>query len=321
MSGVTIEVLSTVLAGPNYPMRVLVTERDGPNIAKYVKYIYPQVGSTWTPKNCNVDWRHKNYPIQNELPPFPPTVLNLVWHCYYCGKGPYSMQYDTHCVDVFCGKLRHPDSKVVDHSWKAADLITLPNGQPTLTNFRSEQPPHVLIPCHQLMVNIVDVTKYPGLSELQPHSFHSDSLLVVTHPAIGQGNTPVVIKLAPSTLDRACLENIAIETQAYHALNGTGLTPQFLGHVIENGRIVGFILEYIASGHAPESPAEIQACLLALDKLHQCGWLHGDAHKKNFIVQANGTVVIIDFEFSKQSNNKIEFAMDKENMLKNSSSM
>ncbi len=45
------------------------------------------------------------------------------------------------------------------------------------------------------------------------------------------------------------LPRIEQETRAYQLLEGCELTPSFLAHVHENGRIMGFLLEGI-EGHS-----------------------------------------------------------------------
>ncbi|CAG8368382.1 unnamed protein product [Penicillium salamii] len=83
------------------------------------------------------------------------------------------------------------------------------------------------------------------------------------------------------------------ETRAYQLLEGSGLSPRFLGHIHENGRIIGFLLEKIEGRAA--SIQDLRTCETALEKLHELGFLHGDANRYNFLVTGEG-VKLLDFE-------------------------
>lgn len=76
-------------------------------------------------------------------------------------------------------------------------------------------------------------------------------------------------------------------------LEGSGLTPRFLGHVHENGRIMGFLLEKIEG--RPDSPQDLSVCETALGKLHGLGLVHGDVNRYNFLITEKGAK-LLDFE-------------------------
>lgn len=103
------------------------------------------------------------------------------------------------------------------------------------------------------------------------------------------------------------IPRIERETSAYQLLEGSGLTPRFLGHIHENGRIMGFLLEKIEGCSA--SIQDLGICESALGKLHGLGFLHGDANRYNFIVTEEG-VKLVDFE--RLQENASPGAMDKE---------
>lgn len=83
------------------------------------------------------------------------------------------------------------------------------------------------------------------------------------------------------------------ETRAYQLLEGSGLAPRFLGHVHEDGRVMGFLLEKLEG--RPASLQDLSVCEAALGKLHGLGLLHGDVNRYNFLVTEDG-VKLIDFE-------------------------
>lgn len=89
------------------------------------------------------------------------------------------------------------------------------------------------------------------------------------------------------------IPRIERETRAYQLLENSGLTPRFLGHIHENGRIMGFLLEKIEG--RPASIQDLDICEAALGKLHKLGFLHGDVNRYNFLV-VEGGVTILDFE-------------------------
>lgn len=76
------------------------------------------------------------------------------------------------------------------------------------------------------------------------------------------------------------------ETRAYQLLEGSGLAPRFLGHIHENGRIMGLLLEKIEGRLA--SFQDLSICKTALEKLHELGLVHEDVNRYNFLVTEEG---------------------------------
>jgi predicted Ser/Thr protein kinase len=98
---------------------------------------------------------------------------------------------------------------------------------------------------------------------------------------------------------------LAGETAAYQAIEGLNIGPKFLGHVSEEGRVIGFLIEKVVDArHA--SIVDHVACVEALTKLHRLGFLHGDTNKHNFLVNSTGAT-LIDFESLCKSDNVEEF--------------
>ncbi|EXK29798.1 hypothetical protein FOXG_11690 [Fusarium oxysporum f. sp. lycopersici 4287] len=99
------------------------------------------------------------------------------------------------------------------------------------------------------------------------------------------------------------------ETRTYEALtrlqspDEVRITPEVLGHLFEGGRNIGLLLEKIEGDYA--TLADLPKCEAALRKLHQLGFVHGDANRYNFIVErSTGNVKMIDFEHAEQYDEK-----------------
>lgn len=144
----------------------------------------------------------------------------------------------------------------------------------------------------------IDYLEFVNVKTLQ-----QDRLQVMTHPNF---DAPILIKIASFPWDIPSLER---EATIYRLLHGSGVTPEFLGHVTKGGRAIGFITEYIR-----EIPLirrrSLQGCLIALRNLHQRGIAHGDAHEGNCLIREDGSSVLIDFELSVETWLSEEFDRD-----------
>lgn len=160
----------------------------------------------------------------------------------------------------------------------------------------------------------VELRDLVPLESIQPHR-----LEIVQHAA-EFGATPLLAKLAPSPADAQSLAHEATMYRRLYDPSGR-VTPLFLGHVTVDGRIVGFLTEYIqpargrsarAKGGASDHhhPPKVEACLTALRRLHTKGIAHGDAHGENCLVRSDGSAVLIDFELALETSAQIEFDRD-----------
>ncbi|CZR67234.1 uncharacterized protein PAC_17133 [Phialocephala subalpina] len=156
---------------------------------------------------------------------------------------------------------------------------------------------------HLEMINNWHPRKIDYLEFVKVEMLQHDRLQVVTHPDF---DAPVLIKIASFPWDIPSLER---EATVYQLLHGSGATPEFLGHVTEGGRAIGFITEYI--GEVPSIRGRnMQGCLAALRILHQRGIAHGDAHNGNCLIRKDGSSVLIDFELSLETWSHEEFGRD-----------
>jgi len=138
---------------------------------------------------------------------------------------------------------------------------------------------------HQTLVDCLELERTKLLTA---SAFEAVSHL--TLPIIFQTPTTVIAKIARFEWE---IPRIERETRAYQLLECSGLTPRFLGHIHENGRIMGFLLEKIEG--RPASIQDLDICEASLGKLHELGFLHGDANRYNFLVTEEG-VKLLDFE-------------------------
>jgi len=86
---------------------------------------------------------------------------------------------------------------------------------------------------------------------------------------------------------------IEAETRSYRDLHGLGLGPKFLGHLSENGRPMGMLIEYF-DGRRPTQD-DFEACSKALKRLHALGWAHRDINRDNFVV-VGSEAKLVDLE-------------------------
>ncbi|KAJ5462998.1 hypothetical protein N7475_007942 [Penicillium sp. IBT 31633x] len=84
------------------------------------------------------------------------------------------------------------------------------------------------------------------------------------------------------------------ETCAYQLIEGSGIGPRFLGHLTEDGRVIGFLMECITNArHA--GPQDLEICQRTLSRLHALGLKHGDVNRFNFLVRGE-EAILIDFD-------------------------
>ncbi|KAJ3767462.1 hypothetical protein FB446DRAFT_696315 [Lentinula raphanica] len=152
---------------------------------------------------------------------------------------------------------------------------------------------------HPVKVNELDFANKQSLRQ---------RINVSTHPQLNNGK-PVLTKIAVWPWE---LEFMEAETAAYEAICGKGIGPKFLGHVTEgeNGRVIGFVTEWIEDTRAA-GPEDFESCRKALGRLHALGIKLGDTNKFNFLVREGHDVVIVDFETAKKcSPGELEYEMN-----------
>ena len=97
-----------------------------------------------------------------------------------------------------------------------------------------------------------------------------------------------VVKFARFHYEIAQLER---ETTAYKWIDVQNIGPEFLGHVTEDGRVIGFAMSKIEEArHA--TPDGLDICQQALRRLHALGIKHGYTNKYNFLIHPHGVTMI-----------------------------
>lgn len=73
------------------------------------------------------------------------------------------------------------------------------------------------------------------------------------------------------------------EAEVYGFIQGFQIGPTFLGHLTEEGRVIGFILSRVTDYHHATAD-DLPACRSALSKLHALGIEHVNFKKENFLI-------------------------------------
>ncbi|CAL8577248.1 hypothetical protein XPA_003086 [Xanthoria parietina] len=109
-----------------------------------------------------------------------------------------------------------------------------------------------------------------------------------SHPELGD----VIAKYARFEWEVASYQS---ETEVYQWLHGHNMGPNFLGHLTEGGRVIGFLLQKLSGRRACSQ--DLARCEDVVRKLHSLDILHSDVNRHNFLVN-DEHVVLIDFETS-----------------------
>ncbi|KAL8728161.1 MAG: hypothetical protein Q9181_005435 [Wetmoreana brouardii] len=132
------------------------------------------------------------------------------------------------------------------------------------------------------------------------------------HPELGE----VVAKYAAFEWEIGCLQ---AETEAYAWIDGHDIGPKFLGHLTEEGRVIGFVMEKLQGRHARVD--DLASCAEVVQRLHTLGILHGDLNRHNLLITEDRTA-LIDFETCTKDQDQAKMAGElqglKQDLLDNS---
>ncbi|KAI4151564.1 MAG: hypothetical protein L6R39_001992 [Caloplaca ligustica] len=106
------------------------------------------------------------------------------------------------------------------------------------------------------------------------------------HPELGE----VIAKFARFEWE---IGHYEAETRAYRWIDGHDIGPRFLGHLVEEGRVIGFLLQKVDGHHA--GTEDLARCEEVVRRLHSLDIVHGDLHRHNFLMTED-RVTLIDFE-------------------------
>ncbi|KAB5547159.1 alpha-galactosidase A [Coniochaeta sp. 2T2.1] len=124
---------------------------------------------------------------------------------------------------------------------------------------------------------------------------------------VSYNGSPAVAKIACFEWDVARIEREtwAYEVLAQHSNEGTApIAPAFLGHLTENSRVMGFLLEKVEGGE-PACVDDLAGCEALLRRLHRkVGLVHGDVNRYNFLLDrgsgGGGGMRLVDFEYAEE---------------------
>lgn len=89
------------------------------------------------------------------------------------------------------------------------------------------------------------------------------------------------------------------ECAAYQWIQDQDIGPKFLGNILEEDRVIGFLIEFSPNArHA--GPGDLEACKDVLGRLHGLGIVHGDINRHNFLIKG-GKALLIDFDTARKS--------------------
>ena len=81
----------------------------------------------------------------------------------------------------------------------------------------------------------------------------------------------------------------------YEIIDGKDIAPRFLGHLLEDGRVIGLLIEFVPNAR-PANNGDLKACLATLHRLHGLKVLHADPNLYNFLITEGGKCMMCDFE-------------------------
>lgn len=173
-------------------------------------------------------------------------------------------------------------------------------GRPVFTRTSNSNLPGITKVWHHTQIDHLELKKIDRISQ---------NIHLVTHSLFDR---PIVIKFAEFPWQipyfEAEIPYFEAETAAYEWIVGKEIGPEFLGHVTEAGRVIGFVVENI-DGARTAGPEDLAACQEILAKLHSLGIKHGDINKHNFLVR-NGKALLIDFEVAQRSSEREDLELE-----------
>jgi hypothetical protein len=102
------------------------------------------------------------------------------------------------------------------------------------------------------------------------------------------------------------------ETLIYRIIQNKNIAPRFLGHLAEEGRVIGILVEYISDTRCA-TIEDLDVCLDVMRRLHQLRVLHNDVNAYNFLIR-DGCCWLCDFEDSQMGVNDERLEMEEESL-------
>ncbi|KAJ2977830.1 hypothetical protein NQ176_g4151 [Zarea fungicola] len=168
---------------------------------------------------------------------------------------------------------------IPEGSWTTMRISRRPDG--SLETLLDDAPLQRVQPLwHPDKIDILGLRK---LKSLNGHAFEED-----------HDGKPAVAKVANFDWE---IPRIERETYAYSLISTTKdaelYIPRVLGHIVEEGRPMGILLEMVNG--RPATVDDLVVCERAVAWLHKVGFVHGDVNRFNFITNDNGEARMIEF--------------------------
>ncbi|KAJ5958762.1 uncharacterized protein N7479_005912 [Penicillium vulpinum] len=235
-----------------------------------------------------------NYPTPN--PPIQPVILSMEVDDDDSFESEYRLRIEnqvkyliispkTFDRDTLSFPIQSLPNLPYNEEWTVAHISRDETSGEMKTSLSNRTLAGVRCQWHQAQVNCLELEKTKQLTAMAFEAvLHSLLPITLLSPA------SVIAKIARFEWE---IPRIEQETRAYQLLEGSGLTPRFLGHIHENGRIMGLLLEKIEG--RPASFQDLSICETAVKKLHELGLVHGDVNRYKFLVTDDG-IKLLDFE-------------------------
>jgi hypothetical protein len=149
--------------------------------------------------------------------------------------------------------------------------------------------PGILEMWHPTRIEYIDLLGIDFATfEAQQHRQLSDNIVAVTTPPFPG---TVIAKVATWLNEIGALDE---ECRGYKLVRSHNIGPKVLGHIVEEGRGIGIILEKV-EGEEASKIDHLEACKTELTRLHKLGLQHGKVGLSKFIFDGE-KATIIDFE-------------------------
>ncbi|KPM36039.1 hypothetical protein AK830_g10545 [Neonectria ditissima] len=152
---------------------------------------------------------------------------------------------------------------------------------------------------HSKIINFLDIEKTQQLGLLaQECIWKQDTTTKPSERDDKYQQNHMIAKIARFPWE---IQYIEAETEIYKLMENRGIAPQFLGHIHEGGRVIGFLLEKVEG--RPAGEGDLNTCQQTLGRLHDLKILHGDCNRYNFVVCSDDKAILLDFETAKMEMN------------------
>lgn len=176
--------------------------------------------------------------------------------------------------------------------WSIVHISRNPTSGELMTFFESRNLDGVREPWHANSVNILDLSR---VKQLNGDAFECTFAAAQDKPHSGS----MIAKIARFEWE---IRWIAQETKIYKLLQGSHIAPRFLGHIHEQGRVMGLLVEKV-EGMREAGIEDLERCKAVLESFHALGMVHGNVNRNSFLVPVDddGQVRLIDFGWSQVS--------------------